>query len=252
MRYIARLLAAVVCLAVPAVAQNLVVNGSFENPPLGSSTVFLGGIPGWTVSGGGAVGEIQRGLGGVSGFEGQQWVELDANANTYIYQDLNTVIGQRYVFLFRDANRPGDTNSVVEILLNDVVFGTTTPTSSAFRAINGGEFVATGLVTRIGFRAAGASNSVGELIDDVRFLPIDTTGSRSGFNYYFPQVADGGGWLTSLLMTSASIDAFSYTLTEYGDNGQTLLTATSSVSQSGATTLLTSGTGSTVQAMAFA
>ena len=247
MRFLSIFLAglALFLLATPAQSQNLVINGSFEDPPI-PGVFLITTIPGWTVTGGG-VGEIHRGISGITGAMGKQWLELDANSNTSIYQDIPTVPDQRYRLLFRDANRPGDSGSRIDILWNDVLQGWTTPTSSEFRAINGGEFVATGRVSRIGFRAAGPSNSIGDLLDDVIVYPIDAAGSFSGFNYYFPQVADGGGWLTSAYITGELGFALDYTATEYADDGHVLFTWQGSVGSNQTGTISTAGTGAAIQ-----
>lgn len=61
--------------AAAAESQNLVINGSFEQP-MHSAGFFLGAIPGWTVSGANGLAEIQRDLSGISSAEGNQWVEF--------------------------------------------------------------------------------------------------------------------------------------------------------------------------------
>ncbi len=245
MRYTDLILIASLFCATAANAQNLIVNGSFEEPVLrsGSSapeTVRLTRIPGWTikdVNGNEVDGEIQRNLSPVSNQEGKQWVELDANVNTTIYQDIQTVPGQRYAFRYRDAQR-GGSSSDIQVLVDDKEIGFSTPTSASFRGI-ASEFIASAAVTRIGLRGRGQSDSVGDLVDDVRVYAIDAQGARDGYNYYFPFAAEGQGWRTSVVMTPTSSDGFSYTLTEYGSQGETLRRSSGSTAANGLSIFVT-------------
>ena len=224
-------------------AQNLVVNGSFEEPALRSDTTApetfrLTKIPGWTVKNAAGVevdGELQRSL--VSGSEGRQYLELDASGNTTIYQDIPTVTGQRYVLRYRDAHR-GQGSSRIGVLINGTEIGHTIPTDASFRRV-AAEFVAAGTVTRIGLSATGTSDGIGDVIDDVAVYAVDASGTQAGYNYYFPYAAEGQGWQTTLLMTPASIDAFSYTVTEYGSDGKTIRSSSDSAAVSGIGTFVT-------------
>lgn len=221
-------------------AQNLVVNGSFEVPALQPGEQFrVTKIPGWTIkdeAGNDAEGEIQRGL-GITDQEGKQWVELDVGGNTTMYQDIPTVIGQRYAFGFRDARRGSGANRLIQ-LVDGQEIGNSTASSLAFRN-NRVEFVAKGAVTRIGLRAAGTSDSVGDLVDDIRVFAIEAQGTQDGYNYYFPYAAEGQGWRTSVVMTPASIDGFSYTLIEYGSEGQLLRRSSAQTAVNGIGTYVT-------------
>jgi hypothetical protein len=84
-RPIRLLVACAALLALPAFAQNLVQNGSFETPALGSGNWGIyPAIPNWTlVSGSGA--EVQNNVAGAP-YAGEQHVELDGNDNSAIEQ----------------------------------------------------------------------------------------------------------------------------------------------------------------------
>src|SRR5262245_36192793 len=79
-------------------AQNLVQNGSFEDPALadGSWSIYES-IPGWTSSDCGI--EIQRGAAG-SPANGAQLVELDSWCSDTISQTLDTTPGDDYTVSF--------------------------------------------------------------------------------------------------------------------------------------------------------
>ena len=100
-----RIFFACVFAAHTGLAQNLVVNGSFETPPAGGSFVSYGGggnIGGWTVGG--------SGVDHIGGFwqaaDGTQSVDLNgANAGS-VFQDLVTIPGGQYRIRFALAGNP--------------------------------------------------------------------------------------------------------------------------------------------------
>jgi hypothetical protein len=96
-----------------AAAPNLIVNGSFETPnvPAGSFGIFAA-IPGWshqaragTTSSGI---EIQDHVAGApAAAAGDQFVELDSNGPSRIFQDVATSPGSTYQLTFLYSARPG-------------------------------------------------------------------------------------------------------------------------------------------------
>jgi len=101
-------------------ADNLVVNGGFENPYVTASQQWdiFNEISGWQLARGQQI-EIQRGVNGWLPVEGKQWIELDSDfdgpagtlngepASSAIFQDLETVPGSEYEVTFAFSPRPG-------------------------------------------------------------------------------------------------------------------------------------------------
>ncbi|MGK7905515.1 MAG: hypothetical protein AB4352_29740 [Hormoscilla sp.] len=85
-------------------SDNLVVNGSFEEP-VGSSS-SLESIPGWQLGSGPSI-ELQRGsVGDGTAYDGDQKLELDSTAISKIYQDIPTEVGKVYELTFAFSPRP--------------------------------------------------------------------------------------------------------------------------------------------------
>ena len=175
---------AVVALSVLSAARaqlgpNLVVNGSFEVPVvIQGAWDYFPSIPGWTLSYGPAI-EIQCQYRGWSAAHGRQWVELDSNASSGIYQNIPTTPGAVYQLSFafspRPRNNPNDTEPYdgVRVLWGGNHVATITadgrPLSQPNWVYYTYTLVASGTLTRLEFQDAGAySNSFGAFIDDVR------------------------------------------------------------------------------------
>jgi hypothetical protein len=149
-------------------AQNLVANGGFEDPPMGPgpSISFPASIPAWTSSG---TLELWSHL-GVVGQEGNQLLELDAFANTSIFQDLVTTPGQSYIVSFLFGHRTGPNFSAVDLFWdgsNALSVMTTNDVMTRYSIT----LLATGGVTRLQISGAGPSDGLGDLLDDVRVTP---------------------------------------------------------------------------------
>ncbi|MEL7036609.1 MAG: DUF642 domain-containing protein [Cyanobacteria bacterium J06592_8] len=99
-------------------AENLVVNGSFEEPTV-ESLEYKRSVPGWQLSAGPAV-EFQQGIAGAA-YDGRQLIELDGLEVSGIYQDIPTEVGKTYKLTFAFSPRP----DVVDNKLN-VSWGDTT------------------------------------------------------------------------------------------------------------------------------
>jgi hypothetical protein len=162
---------------VNSASANLVFNGSFEAPsiPTGSYS-YLGAIPGWTLDTGPAI-EIQNNVAG-SPFDGQQFVELDSSANSSIYQDLSTVVGQTYELSFAYSPRPGiDANSTgIDIswggaLVTNLDLTGVGLSNTAWQVYTY-DLTATSTTTRLEFAATGNSDSFGGYIDAVSVSPV--------------------------------------------------------------------------------
>lgn len=206
--------------AATAWSQNLVCNGGFESPAF-TATSTRTTLPCWHSNTGQPIEVQTRAAGYATGTLGNQHLELDVDSNSGIYQDVPTVAGQRYRILFWVANRSGSPGSRVRIAWNGVEVSEAARSAdqTGFVAIFS-EVVATGPVSRLGFNAAGPSDGVGDLLDEVSLVPVPSAGSLLGYTYYIPHFADGDGWKSDILIANASI-AFG-TAVEYtviGDDG---------------------------------
>lgn len=83
--------------------ENLVVNGSFETPVV-NYLDFAGSIEGWQLSNGFVI-EIDNEFVNKPS-EGSQFIELDSNQVTKIYQDIPTSVGKTYKLTFAFSPRP--------------------------------------------------------------------------------------------------------------------------------------------------
>lgn len=178
----AKLLAALAAaLCVPAAASaatNLVTNGSFEDTAAFSGwTTFYGynAIPGWNAGPNGI--EIQQNGTSVTAQDGVNVLELDAYANSYIWQEIATTPGQEYQVSFYYSPRPGvsfDSNKLV-FKFGDF-FDWTSQSGAGLTDANWvlftGTTVAESTTTRLGFLGWGASDSYGGLIDNVSVVAV--------------------------------------------------------------------------------
>jgi hypothetical protein len=102
-------------------ADNLVVNGSFEEPVAESVYGPLDWKPslkGWELSEGPAI-EIQGGVAGAA-YDGKQLVELDStDAVTGIYQDIPTKPGKTYKLTFAFSPRPNVADNKLNVSWGD-------------------------------------------------------------------------------------------------------------------------------------
>jgi choice-of-anchor C domain-containing protein len=115
-------------LARPAAAQNLLSNGSFENPALASGTQFTNIIAGssigaWTVGAGG-VDLIRTYWAPFSGF---QSLDLNGGAAGSISQTVATTAGRHYTLTFALAGNPDNaSNKVLNVLFGSQNVGNVT------------------------------------------------------------------------------------------------------------------------------
>lgn len=235
--------AALTTLACLAHGQNLICNGGFESPQFGG-TYTVTDLPCWQTSGGQQIEVQSKGANAASGVLGNQYVELDVTTNSDIYQDIPTVIGQRYLIRFWVANRVGSPSSAFKVLWDGTLLGTVTrlATNTTFSRVFA-EVVATKTVSRVAFAANGPSDSVGDLLDEVSVNPIPAVGSRLGWTYYIPHFTDGTGWESSLSLANTSPPGYfaaNVEYTVYGDDGKVLdtkLNGTISLDPAASTTI---------------
>lgn len=156
---------------IAAAGPDIVVNGGFEQPAIRNGNFQqLTTIPGWALSAGTAI-EVQNHAAGAP-FEGNQFVELDSNASSGIYQNLATVAGATYFLQFAFSPRPGTaaTDNRLEVLWGGtslgIIEGGAGGAQTAWKTYNFA-LVATGATTRLDFRDRGISNSLGTYLDAV-------------------------------------------------------------------------------------
>lgn len=170
-----------------SVRADLVVNGDFEDPVVsGNHFGWYNAIPGWTASSNQIEIQVSEGFFGGRQVVGQamspgtQFVELDAEFNGAMYQDLSTTMGTAYQLEFYYSPRNGvDGNSYpastngIEIYWEGALLDTITadgPTAPVNQWAKHTYVLnttsATGL-SRLEFAATGTSDSVGGLIDKV-------------------------------------------------------------------------------------
>jgi hypothetical protein len=149
---------------------NLVTNGGFEATAVPNNNYStVASTPGWT---GAPNIELQNHVAG-SPYSGNNFIELDSNSNSAMFQDITTVAGQIYTITFAYSPRPGIATSsngigflwnnalVQNIAMNGVGLADTAWTVFSFNLL------ATGATSRIGFAATGTSDSLGGYLDNV-------------------------------------------------------------------------------------
>lgn len=174
---------------------DLLVNGGFEAPILGSGsfqTINIGAEPvgfGWTVS------DDNVDLGHLpvapfilfTAFEGNQGLDLNGTQRGAIFQDFATVAGQAYQLTFVYADNPSEVGiSSASLLVSDVGLNSSLLSDSVSHGTSAnspggadfdfysGSFIASGTTTRLAFASTSASNSAsgGILLDAVNVSAI--------------------------------------------------------------------------------
>ncbi|MFN2608812.1 MAG: DUF642 domain-containing protein [Acidimicrobiales bacterium] len=164
-----------------ALGPDLIVNGSFEQPHIAPATFAItNSVPGWTLAPG-SIGtgiELQNHVAGTPKPPQDQFVELDSNGSTGIFQDVPTTVGTTYVLQFVYSPRPGTaaaenhfsvTAGSQSAVVGPVAGGATTdwqPFSLAF--------VATSTTSRIQFFDLGPSDGLGGYVDFVSVRAAST------------------------------------------------------------------------------
>ena len=169
--------------ALPAHA-NLLINVGFEQTPIAyGSFVTRTATPGWT---GAPTIEIQNHVAG-SPYEGNQFVELDTDSNSSMYQDFTSVAGTTYKIHFQYSPRPGvsalsngiqffwDNSLLAMLAVSGVGLSDTAWTGYDLTA------VATGSTSRVTFSAFGPSDSLGGYLDNVSVTAVPEPGTLQIF-----------------------------------------------------------------------
>jgi hypothetical protein len=166
--------------APPPPSDNLLINGSFEQPALtpGGWSVWPA-VPGWVAVDGPGI-EVQRGAAGPAQ-HGEQLVELDSHGNSAMVQAVAVHAGATYELRFWTMARPGtvaNTNGL-DVFVNDVQVHRERHTHSPQRATTGFQEVrlrwtagpdVTQAVLR--FEASGCSDSLGSYLDNVSWRRV--------------------------------------------------------------------------------
>ncbi len=163
-------------LPVSQASANLIVNGSFENPNLGSGWSTYASIPGWTSVG---AYQIEIGLGGVygvTGYDGRQVMELDSYGNVLVDQIL-AIPGGNYTlsFLYADRSGTAPASATFDVYWNNVLVSSFSPTSTVMSLFS--TTVAALPSNTLEFRGTGTQDSYGAIIDNVQLnaVPEPTT-----------------------------------------------------------------------------
>ena len=175
-----RATAAALIMAAPLASQaSILVNGSFEQPGIGSGWTILSGLPGWQASAAGV--EVRRNTVGTAQ-DGFIFVELDTTANSAIWQNVSTQSGHDYALSGYYSPRIG-----VALPSNDIdVFwnGTRLTTLSGSGAGLGNHawrqfsFTVRGNgADQLRFAAAGTSDSLGGSLDNITLNAVPEPGS---------------------------------------------------------------------------
>lgn len=170
-------------------AANLsLINGSFEEPDYPNNSVNFPDesmVPGWETSASDNIMEFWGGgFNGVPAADGSQFVELNANQVSTLFQDVATTPGQVYFYRFYHRGRLGDDTLALNIgdpagplvKIREVTTGNT-----AWQLVTGVYTVPAGqTMTRFAFESvssAGGNQGVGNFLDGISFLPgctVDT------------------------------------------------------------------------------
>lgn len=169
---------------------NLIVNGSFEQPPINVDYVVFDsttqGIPGWTITSNDV--DIVRDniLGtGIEAHDGDQWLDLNGFSRGIIAQFFDTVVGQLYALQFFYSDNPFNNASGPQLgiektanftirddsfaLIANGEFSHSTTTASSADWLDSGIifFTATSAQTRLAFSGDLDSASTGIFLDSV-------------------------------------------------------------------------------------
>lgn len=181
--YLAACAALTLAAALPAHA-NLLFDGGFEQTVIGfGGYATVNSTPAWT---GAPNIEVQNHVAG-SPYEGNQFVELDTNANSSMYQDLTTIAGTTYQIHFQYSPRPGvsalsngiellwDNSLYAMVALSGIGLADTVWTGYDLTAL------ASGPTSRIQFNAFGPSDGLGGYLDNVSVSAVPEPGTLQIF-----------------------------------------------------------------------
>ena len=121
-----------------ASADNLVVNGSFESPvlsPASYAQLSNGSVPGWTTTDPGGLIEIDNPFqafpGGVSAYDGNQSLEVNANNPESVIQTISGLtVGGEYALSWAYGERSGSGPQELQVYFGGVLIATETDDGS--------------------------------------------------------------------------------------------------------------------------
>jgi hypothetical protein len=158
---------------------DLIVNGSFESPdvPTGTYQIFTGAaVPGWITT---DEIEIQDHVAGSPLF-GNQFVELDANHNSYMFQTIATTPSAAYTLSFAYSPRPriGVGSNGIDAWWNGSLLQSFDGAGAADTdwTVYNFSVIGTGSDT-VKFVATGTSDSLGGYLDKVELNGVPDAGS---------------------------------------------------------------------------
>ncbi len=164
------LLALSLCTVDPVFSEgNLIINGGFEEPNIGSGFVHIHDVLGWTATLGPGF-EIQHQCAGTP-YEGDQLIELDTYANGGMAQSVAVDPSKTYILRFFYSPRPGvstESNPVEVLLDGDLIEEITGYCDyDTVWEMHENYVDAVSNIMTIEFRGAGISDSYGGYIDQV-------------------------------------------------------------------------------------
>ena len=163
-------------------AENLLVNGSFEQNVAPNNANFYTIIGGWTNGNGGTIEVWGNGLEGEgNATDGGNFIELDNGAAVdSIRQDVQTVSGESYTLSF-SAQQRGTMTDTIEVYWRGALIGTITPTANW--ATYSFTVTGSGGLDRLEFREpAGQSSSFGPLMDNVQLVGANPLGGADSLD----------------------------------------------------------------------
>ncbi len=170
--------------------QNLIVNGSFEQPVISGSNVLYVDetlVPGWeTTSTDNTIELWGNNFNGVPAYAGTQHAEINYTQMSALYQDVTTTPGDVLVWYFAHRGRAGV--DVMELRIgapgNTYQQGQFSTGNTAWALYSGVYVVPAGQnTTRFEFQAistASGSPAAGNFIDDVAFYSVNCTTDSDG------------------------------------------------------------------------
>lgn len=213
-RYLAQGVCVLSLLAMPiaASAQELIVNGSFEEPALGGNTwTVFANIPGWTGTNCGI--EIQSHSNAGAPDTGVQLVELDSHCSSGIYQDVPTVAGFTYSLSFAFSPRAGVVDNHLVVQWDGATVASLTASgvgnANTVWQYSSYNVSATSPTTRLQFDDASVSNSLGTYLDSVS-LTVDPYASVNSMCPCDASWTNHGEYMTCVVSATKTLKDASY------------------------------------------
>jgi hypothetical protein len=162
--------------AVSARADELITNGSFEDPAITAGNWYIyNSIDGWQ---GLDQIEVRNNVAGTA-FDGVNFVELDADYNSSMFQVVSTTADQDYKLSFYYAPRidVAEESNGIALFFNDLSLGTVKGYSHTPSWVNFSFIVKGTGSDKITFSAVGDSDSYGGSIDKVSMSSVPLPGA---------------------------------------------------------------------------